>query len=75
MEVIQFTTGVLFLGLGALLSLLNWVTLIVTLRTGRYSSPVPIFGALFLGVGALLIPALRPSPGPPWYWTSARSPS
>jgi hypothetical protein len=39
---------------------MNWLMLLATWCTGRYHSPVPLIGAAFLGVGALLHPALRP---------------
>lgn len=46
--------------LGGLVSLLNWLTLCFTWRTGQFRSAVPLVGALFLGAGMLLVPAVRP---------------
>ena len=38
----------------------NWASLVLSLRTGRFCSPVPLVGAVFLVAGALLFPTLRP---------------
>ena len=37
--------------LGCLLSMLNWVSIIQSARAKRFVSPVPLIGALFLGLG------------------------
>ncbi len=59
MAIQHMIAGVL-LAMGAVLSLLNWAALLSTLRTGRFCSPVPLFGAACLAAGALLLPVLRP---------------
>ncbi len=53
-----FATGLMTLG--GLVALLNWLALFQTWRTGRFCSGIPLFGGLFLGVGMLLLPTLRP---------------
>jgi hypothetical protein len=56
---VQTIAGVL-LAIGAIVSLLNWATLICFLSTGRFVSAVPLLGSVCLGTGAVLLPALRP---------------
>jgi hypothetical protein len=56
----QQRIAVSLLAIGLLFSFMNWICVISTWRTGRYSSTVPFFGAALLGAGALLLPHLRP---------------
>ena len=44
---------------GALFSLMNWVMVIETRRTGRFHSVVPFVGAVLLGAGLALLPQTR----------------
>ena len=60
-DAIGYCLGAVFITLGTLVSLLNWLYVIQSARTGRFISGVPLFGAAFLATGALLIPGLR------WY--------
>lgn len=50
----------IFILLGGLIALLNGMTIYRRCRTGRFSSTVPILGALFLGMGLYLMPKTRP---------------
>src|SRR5262245_50700968 len=45
---------------GGLMCLLNWGTLVASLRSKRFVSAVPLVGALPLGAGLALLPASRP---------------
>jgi hypothetical protein len=54
------TIAVVLLTLGAFVSLANWASLVLSLRTGRFCSSVPLLGAGFLVAGALLLPTPRP---------------
>ena len=56
--VLEVAVGLM--ALGGLVSLLNWLTLLQTWRTGRFCSPVPLLGTLSLAAGMLLYPATRP---------------
>ncbi|QDU20571.1 hypothetical protein [Urbifossiella limnaea] len=56
----QQTIAGLLLALGSWVSLLNWVVLLVSWRTGKFHSAIPFVGGFCLGVGALLLPPLRP---------------
>jgi len=47
------------ISVGGFVALMNWLTL-VPLRGGRHASTVPFIGAIFLALGAVLVPALRP---------------
>lgn len=49
----------ILIGCGGLLSLMNWGTLIVSLRSKRFVSAIPLLGALSLGGGLALLPATR----------------
>lgn len=49
----------LLIAFGGLLSLMNWGTIIVSLRSKRSVSAVPIVGALLLGCGLALLPGTR----------------
>ncbi len=60
---VQQTIAVVLITFGAIVSLLNWATLLCTLRTGRFISGVPLVGGVCLGTGAVLLPALRPYAG------------
>ncbi len=57
---IERTIAVALLGIGCWLSLLNWVALLVSWRTGKFHSAIPLVVGLSLGTGALLLPPLRP---------------
>jgi hypothetical protein len=54
------TAGWTILGLGAALSLLNWVYVYLSWRTGRTHSLIPLVGGVCLLIGALVVPSLRP---------------
>ena len=54
------------MGLGGLVSLLNWFCFYETRRTGHFYSAVPLVGAVFLGGGMLMLPSTRP-----FYWLAA----
>jgi hypothetical protein len=43
--------AIIAIGLGGYISLMNWVILYQSWRTKKFVSAVPIFGALFLGLG------------------------
>jgi hypothetical protein len=47
-------------GLGAAFSLLNWVYVYLSWRTGRSHSLIPLIGGVCLLIGALLVPSLHP---------------
>ena len=49
-----------FIGLGGYFAALNWLSLYQSYRTGRFCSPIPFVGALFLGTGLLILPETRP---------------
>jgi hypothetical protein len=57
---LQVMMAMAALGLGAFFVFINWACLIAHWSTGRNHSMVPLVGAGFVGVGALLLPALRP---------------
>jgi hypothetical protein len=52
--------GLLLLGFGTVISLLNWVYVYLSWRTGRHHSLIPLIGGVRLLIGALLVPSLRP---------------
>jgi hypothetical protein len=52
--------GVVLVCLGGVVALLNWLSLVQTWSTGRFSSPIPLIGGAFLGGGMLLVPSTRP---------------
>jgi hypothetical protein len=52
--------GWVLLGLGAAISLLNWVYVYLSWRTGRSHSLIPLVGGVCLMIGALLVTRLRP---------------
>jgi hypothetical protein len=54
------TVGLVLLGLGAAVSLLNWVYVYQSYRTGRSHSLIPLVGGVCLLIGASLIPSLHP---------------
>jgi hypothetical protein len=54
------TVGWTLLGFGAALSLLNWVYVYLSWRTGRSHSLIPLIGGVCLLIGALLVTSLRP---------------
>ena len=56
----QTGIAVVFIGLGGVLSVLNWLSLYQTYRTGRFCSAIPLIGAFFLGCGLLILPETRP---------------
>jgi hypothetical protein len=45
---------------GSAISLLNWVYVYLSWRTGRSHSLIPLIGGLCLLIGALLVASLRP---------------
>jgi hypothetical protein len=49
----------LLIAFGGLVSLLNWGTLVASLRSKRFVSAVPLFGAVPLGCGLALLPETR----------------
>jgi hypothetical protein len=51
--------GIALIGLGACVAVLNWFTLIATLRSGRFVSAVPLIGAALLGAGLAIVPQTR----------------
>lgn len=51
--------AVLLIGFGAYVTLLNWFSPFSRMITGRFSSPVPLFGAIFLGAGMAILPSTR----------------
>ena len=55
--------GIALIVLGSAVSLLNWFTLVVSLRGDRFVSVVPLIGALLLGRGLGLVPQT-----PPFAW-------
>ena len=52
--------GIALIVLGSALSLANWYTLYAYLCKDRYSSVVPLLGAILLGSGMATIPRTRP---------------
>lgn len=48
------------MALGGFVAALNWLYLFQTWYTGRFHSPIPLIGGLFLCVGMLLLSATRP---------------
>ena len=53
------TAGWTIIGFGAAISLLNWVYVYLSWRTGRSHSLIPLIGGLCLLIGALLVTSLR----------------
>lgn len=47
------------IGMGVLFSFLNWSTLVSSLLTNRFISPIPFAGSVPLGIGMLLLPETR----------------
>ena len=45
------TLAIIAIGLGLVISISNWATIYLSWRTKKFVSSVPIFGALFLGLG------------------------
>jgi len=56
----MFPLGIALIVLGSAVSLLNWFTLVLSLRSDRFVSVVPLIGALLLGCGLGLFPQTRP---------------
>ena len=52
--------AVLAIALGCLVSMLNWASLIQSAITKKLASPVPLIGALFLGLGLSYFEKARP---------------
>ncbi len=48
-----------FIVLGGYIAAMNWMTVIESYRTGRFHSAIPLFGALFLGIGLAILPQTR----------------
>ena len=51
--------GITLIVLGAVVSAINWFTLIATARSGRFVSAVPLIGAGLLGSGMSIVPQTR----------------
>ena len=51
--------------LGLIFSILNWATIFISRRRGRYVSPVPLLGALLVSIGLLSFPSTSS-----FWWTS-----
>lgn len=47
------------IGIGCTVSLLNWWTLVATIRGDRFASAIPLIGAVSLSSGMLLLPQTR----------------
>jgi hypothetical protein len=54
------TVGMVLYGLGAALSLPNWVSVYPSFRVGRSHSLIPLIGGVCLLIGAVLVLSLRP---------------
>jgi hypothetical protein len=63
METAQHTIAGVLMAIGAILSLMNWASLLASLHAGRFISAVPLVGGVCLGTGALMLPALCPYAG------------
>ncbi len=59
-SVFMHITAYVLIAFGGLMSLLNWGTVVVSWRTKRFVSAVPLVGAVPLGYGLALIPETRP---------------
>jgi hypothetical protein len=55
----MIATALSLIAIGSLLSLLNWATLVASLRSKRFVSAVPLIGAIPLGCGLALLPETR----------------
>jgi hypothetical protein len=53
------------IGFGGFIVVVNWWTLIQNLRGKQYRSPIPFFGAAFLGAGMFILPPTRP-----YFWSA-----
>lgn len=51
--------GITLIVLGSCVAALNWITLITTIRSGRFVSAVPLIGAALLGSGLTIVPQTR----------------
>ncbi len=59
-SILMLVIAYALIAVGALLSVLNWGTLVASYRSGRFVSAVPLVGALPLGCGMALLPHTRP---------------
>jgi hypothetical protein len=59
-SLIMLIVGYLLIVLGGLISFQNWASIVVSYRSGRFVSAVPLVGGLLLGGGMALIPPTRP---------------
>ncbi len=48
-----------FIVLGGFIAAVNWMMVVETRRTGRFHSAIPLFGAIFLGLGLAILPRTR----------------
>ncbi len=53
------TLAIIAIGLGSIISLSNWATIYLSWETTKFVSSVPLFGALFLGLGLALFEKTR----------------
>jgi len=51
--------AIIAIGLGSLIALYNWATVYLSWRTKKFVSSIPIFGALFLGLGLIFFEKTR----------------
>lgn len=51
--------GLVLIGLGRFVAILNWTAVIASHRTGRFHSAVPLIGAVLLANGLALLPRTR----------------
>lgn len=62
--ILQLVAAVL-IGVGGIIVVLNWWTILQNSRGKRYRSPIVLLGTAFLGAGMFILPATR------WYFWSA----
>lgn len=55
----MFSTAIILISLGGLLSFANWWSVYQSYHTKRFHSAIPFFGAAFLAAGMLIIPTTR----------------
>ena len=57
---ILWSVAIILISIGVLVSILNWIMVFETWRTGRFHSCVPLIGAGFILIGTLPLSATRP---------------
>ena len=57
--------ALVLMSLGGFIAVANWLSIYLSWYTGRFHSPIPVIGGLFLFVGMFLLPAMRL-----WSWTA-----